>query len=132
MLKGDGLVKVQQRLAGVAKADAKDQANPSRQGQRTDLVDNNNAVIHEVARPSGTSRAQALRRLRKDRPDIHKRVLTGELSPHAGMIEAGFRKVRRKTTPIEQALKRLVKMNVEDRKIIWQKLNQEFGAGGTR
>ena len=33
-----------------------------------------------------------LRRLRKDRPDIHARVLAGELSPHAGMIEAGFRK----------------------------------------
>ena len=36
--------------------------------------------------------AAALRRLRKDRPDIHARVLAGELSPHAGMIEAGFRK----------------------------------------
>jgi len=40
----------------------------------------------------GTSPEAALRRLRKDRPDVHQRVIAGELSPHAGMIEAGFRK----------------------------------------
>jgi hypothetical protein len=53
--------------------------------------------------PSGNSRAAFLRRLRKDRPDIHARVLAGELSPHAGMVEAGFRKkpVRKKLTPLE-------------------------------
>jgi hypothetical protein len=43
-------------------------------------------------RPSGNSRAAFLRRLREGRPDIHARVLAGELSPHAGMIGAGFRK----------------------------------------
>jgi hypothetical protein len=41
---------------------------------------------------SGNSRTAFIRRLRKDRPDIHARVLAGELSPHAGMIKAGFRK----------------------------------------
>jgi len=41
--------------------------------------------------PVGNSSAYALRKLRKDRPDIHKRVLAGELSPNAGAIEAGFR-----------------------------------------
>jgi hypothetical protein len=54
------------------------------------------------SRPDGTSRARALRRLRKDRPDIHERVIAGELSPHAGMVEAGFRKV---PTP-EEIIKR--------------------------
>jgi len=44
--------------------------------------------------PVGNSRAYALRRLRKDRPDIHARVLAGELTPHAGMTEAGLRKKR--------------------------------------
>lgn len=33
-------------------------------------------------------------RLRRDRPDIHARVLAGEISAHAGMIAAGFRKRR--------------------------------------
>jgi hypothetical protein len=45
------------------------------QGERTDLVDNVNEVSH---RPDGNSRASALRRLRKDRPDLHARVLAGE------------------------------------------------------
>jgi transcriptional regulator with XRE-family HTH domain len=36
----------------------------------------------------------ALRRLRKDRPDFIARVLAGELSPHAAMVEAGLRKKR--------------------------------------
>ena len=51
----------------------------------------------------------AIARLRKDRPDIHARVLAGELSPHAGMVEAGFRKraVRKATTPHERALEQL-------------------------
>jgi hypothetical protein len=36
----------------------------------------------------GTSRQQALRKLRKSRPDLHAQVLKGKLSPHAAMIEA--------------------------------------------
>ncbi len=57
------------------------------QGRRTDLVDN----INEVSRPDGTSREQALRSLRKNAPELHSRVLAGELSPHAAMVEAGLR-----------------------------------------
>lgn len=43
-------------------------------------------------RPEGNTAAKALRRLRKDRPDLHARVIAGELSPHAAAVEAGFRK----------------------------------------
>jgi hypothetical protein len=50
--------------------------------------------VHISGRPSGNSRAAFLRRLPKDRPDIHAKILADELSPHAGMIEAGFRKNR--------------------------------------
>jgi hypothetical protein len=52
-------------------------------------VDN---VHSSEVRPDGNSRDAALRRLRKDRPDLHERVIGGELSPHAAMLEAGFRK----------------------------------------
>lgn len=45
---------------------------------------------HIIGRPAGTTRARALRRLRKDRLDLHERVLAGEITPHAAMIEAGF------------------------------------------
>jgi hypothetical protein len=47
--------------------------------------------IH-VYRPDGTARTTALRRLRKDRPDLHARVLAGELSANAAAVEAGFRR----------------------------------------
>jgi hypothetical protein len=66
--------------------DAIDKATQNPTG-RPKSVNNINAL-----RPQGTSKAQALRRLRKDAPAIHAKVLKGELSANAGMIEAGFRK----------------------------------------
>lgn len=71
--------------------DARDRANLRPRG-RPGIVDTEKNDINNSDRPTGTSAAAALRRLRKDRSDIHARVLAGELSPHAGMIEAGFRK----------------------------------------
>lgn len=47
--------------------------------------------IH-IRKPDGTSVAANLRRLRKDRPEIHAKVIAGELSSHAGMIQAGLRR----------------------------------------
>jgi hypothetical protein len=70
--------------------DAKDRAQ-QRQGGRPKTVDNGGGNINS-SRPSGTSKAYALRRLRKDRPDLHARVLAGEISAHAAMITAGFRR----------------------------------------
>ncbi|MGY3520200.1 hypothetical protein ACVMYR_28235 [Micromonospora sp. PTRAS2] len=58
-----------------------------RPGQRTDLVDNRNEV---ASVPRGTSKDYALRRLRKDAPDLHAEVLAGNLSAHAAMVKAGF------------------------------------------
>jgi hypothetical protein len=37
-------------------------------------------------RSYGNSRADTLARLRRDRPDIHQRVLAGEITAHAGMV----------------------------------------------
>lgn len=42
----------------------------------------------------------AIRRLRKQRPDLHARVIAKELSPHAAAVEAGFRR-RKITIPVE-------------------------------
>lgn len=42
-------------------------------------------------RPTGNASAAALRRLRKDRTDLHAEVLAGNLSAHAAMVQAGFR-----------------------------------------
>lgn len=43
-------------------------------------------------RPDGNTRSYALRRLRNEAPELHARVLNGDLSSHAAMLEAGFRK----------------------------------------
>jgi hypothetical protein len=42
-------------------------------------------------RPEGNSAAKALRRLRKDAPELHSEVLAGRLSAHGAMLKAGFR-----------------------------------------
>ena len=59
----------------------------ARPGERTDLVNNMNDVVRA---PKGTSKEYALRRLRKDAPDLHAEVLAGKLSAHAAMVRAGF------------------------------------------
>jgi len=74
--------------------DAADRANLRRAHRTAESVDNGGKDINTSGRPTGTSRAYALRRLREQRPDIHARVLAGEISPHAGMVEAGFRSAR--------------------------------------
>jgi hypothetical protein len=56
------------------------------------------------------------RHLRRDRPDIHDRVLSGEISAHAGMIEAGFRKrvARPKMTAFDQLRTLILKAKLSD------------------
>ena len=76
--------------------DLLDQVLQGVQGKRSDLGNN----IPEVGRPEGTSKAKALRRLRKDAPELHTKVIAGDLSAHAAMVQAGFRP-RTATVPIE-------------------------------
>ncbi|GGN29325.1 hypothetical protein GCM10011609_86260 [Lentzea pudingi] len=49
--------------------------------------------VHEVApqRPPGNSRQAALRRLRKDAPEYHAKVIAGEMSTNRAMIDSGLR-----------------------------------------
>jgi hypothetical protein len=67
--------------------DALDRATQGKQGQRTDLLDN----VQEVKAPTGNSEAATVRRLRKDRPDLHAQYLANEISANAAAIQAGFR-----------------------------------------
>ncbi|MEU0691417.1 hypothetical protein [Streptomyces uncialis] len=86
--------------------DLLDQAVQRRAGRPRKTQDD----IQNIA-PSGTSREAGLRRLRKDRPDLHTEVLAGHLTTHAAMVQAGFRR-RTLTIPIDspehvaQALRR--------------------------
>ena len=70
-----------------------------------------------VAKPMGNTAARALRKLRKDAPEIHAEVLAGKISPHAGMVKAGFRK-RTFTVPVEpQAVARAILRNFNQKDI---------------
>jgi hypothetical protein len=72
-------------------------------GDRVELVDRldelmRNPVGHpgkgnNVTRSKrpGNTREQALRRLRKDAPELHAEVLAGRLTAHAAAVQAGFR-----------------------------------------
>ncbi|MEU1418361.1 hypothetical protein [Kitasatospora sp. NPDC005751] len=64
--------------------------------------DRSKVDIINLAQPDGTSRAAALRRLRKDTPELHAEVLAGRLSAHAAMIQAGFRR-RTVSVPVDDA-----------------------------
>lgn len=48
-------------------------------------------TITDNAGGRGTSTDYALRRLRKDAPELHAEVIGGNLSAHAAMVKAGFR-----------------------------------------
>ena len=74
--------------------DALDRALQRPHGVNAKRTDVNNGDVRE--RPRGNGSDAALRRLRKDRPDLHERVLLDKtdaayLSPHAAMVIAGFR-----------------------------------------
>jgi hypothetical protein len=83
------------RVRWVRKVLDADRANrrPAGLNQHTMVVYNDERDVHDhKQRPSGNSAAAALRRLERHRPDLLDRVLAGELSAHAAMLEAGFRK----------------------------------------
>ncbi len=79
-----------------------------------------------VAKPSTQNDVSyAIRRLRKDRPDIHARVLAGELTANAGMVEAEVRKRRpsKRKSPLEKVLKLLPQLNDADCKTLFARLS---------
>jgi hypothetical protein len=56
----------------------------------------------KLAPPTGNAQETALRRLRKDAPELHAEVLAGRLSAHAAMLQAGFRR-RTVSIPVDDA-----------------------------
>jgi hypothetical protein len=75
--------------------------NPTGANQYSGTLDNIQGSATQEA-PTGTSAEAGLRRLRSQAPELHARVLAGEMSPHAAMVEAGFRK-RMISIPVEDA-----------------------------
>ena len=76
--------------------------------------------------PTGTSVAATIRRLRKDRPDLHELVLNGKLSAHAAAIEAGF---PRRDTPLDQLHKAWARASAEERATFWHTIAEQRATG---
>lgn len=92
-------------------------ASTGQQGERTDLKQNVVDNINEVksnGRPTGTSVAATMRRLSKDYPAIHARVLTGELTPNQAALEAGFRQPKFQLPADPEAAGRYLAEHVDD------------------
>jgi hypothetical protein len=66
--------------------------------RKVSKVKNDNIILEKTK--LGTSRAYALSKLHKSKPDLHAKVLAGELTPNEAMIKAGFR-VKTITIPLE-------------------------------
>src|SRR5262249_27371209 len=82
-----------QEIAKASKATQQPAHRPRKQQQATDLVELANqetSHTNNIGVASSERAKEAERRLRKDRKDLHDRVLAGELSWHAAMVEAGF------------------------------------------
>lgn len=79
--------------------DLLDQALQGKHGGDRSKLDNIQLASPSSA-PDGTSQARALRRLRKDAPELHAEVIAGRLSAHAAMVKAGFR-TRTISVPVE-------------------------------
>ena len=62
----------------------------------------------------GSSPTYALRRLKRDRPDLANKVVRGEMSAHAAAIEAGFRK---KPTPLDLLWQAWAKASEQERAV---------------
>ncbi|MGC4885675.1 hypothetical protein [Micromonospora sp. DT227] len=56
-----------------------------------DSPGSNRTANNSEGRPKATPKELALRRLRKDAPDLHAEVLAGRLSAHSAMVKAGYR-----------------------------------------
>lgn len=54
-------------------------------------VGTNVASNNVTSQPAGNQRDKALRKLRKDAPELHEQVLAGSLTAHAAMVKAGYR-----------------------------------------
>lgn len=85
---------VKRIVAGDKKAlDLLDQAlqNPHGGDRKSADIKSDISTLDKDPNRRGTGQDYALRKLRKDAPELHADVLAGNLSAHAAMVKAGFR-----------------------------------------
>lgn len=91
--------------------DLLDRARQRPAGRPPETFDN----VQGSSAPTGNRQDAALRRLRKDAPELHVEVLAGRLSAHAAMVQAGFRP-RTVSVPVSDptAAARTLKNNMDE------------------
>jgi hypothetical protein len=96
---------------------SQDTQRPAHRPKTEESRDTKNNDVTTYSRKGGNTAENAERRLRKDRPDLHARVLAGEMSWNAAMIEAGFRKkpVRKNLSPLDRIKKLIPKLSPDER-----------------
>lgn len=72
--------------------DLLDQALRGKHGGDRKTSKKDNITLDRPSSPTGTSREYALRKLRVSAPELHAEVIAGNITAHAAMVEAGFRK----------------------------------------
>ena len=60
----------------------------------------------------------AIKRLKRDNPELAERVVRGELSAHAAAIEAGFRKRLVQVEPTAEGFDRAIAKHLPDYKLV--------------
>lgn len=79
--------------------------------RRSEEFQRNNVTLNE---DRGNSPEYALRRLKRDEPELAQRVLKGELSAHAAAVQAGFRP-RTITVPLDpEKMARAIRRRLSD------------------
>lgn len=112
--------------------DMLDEALRNDPGRPPDLFDKILYNVQDNPAPTGNRTEAMLRRLRKEAEadprvaEIRDRVLAGEISAHAGAIEAGFRK---KPMPLDQLVRWWGKASADERAAFLAKISETDGDG---
>lgn len=114
------LYSVAQKEKRAAENQAANDVKVRRKGRPENSNTNNKDVTIFSDPIRGNNPSYALRRLAKDRPDLHAQCLAGELTANAAMVEAGFRKrpPSRKTSLLTRIQRLWNKADTEERRTI--------------
>jgi hypothetical protein len=67
--------------------------------------------------PDGNNKAYGLSKLKKDRPDLFEKVTDKEMSVHAAMVKAGFRKRKIQVEATPEKIARAIKKHLDEDQI---------------
>jgi len=73
--------------------------------------------VNDESKTKGNSKAYGLSKLNKERPDLFEKVTSDEMSVHAAMVKAGFRRRKIQVEPDPDKLARSIKRHLDEDQI---------------